>query len=167
MAKAKSSVPAGHHTVTPHLIMNDASSALDWYAKALGAEILARAPGPDGKIMHAEIRVGTSIIMLNDEMGGGRSAKALGGSPVSLWVYVDDCDALFKRAVVFASCDSISATRFSTASIDGSPAYLPQAFNSRSASSSASRLSSKRRAFSIATSANAASESSRAICCGA
>ena len=99
MAKAKSSVPAGHHTVTPHLIMNDASSALDWYAKALGAEILARAPGPDGKIMHAEIRVGSSIIMLNDEMGGGRSAKALGGSPVSLWVYVDDCDALFKRAV--------------------------------------------------------------------
>ena len=99
MAKAKSSVPAGHHTVTPHLIMNDASSALDWYAKALGAEILARAPGPDGKIMHAEIRVGNSIIMLNDEMGGGRSAKALGGSPASLWLYVDDCDALFKRAV--------------------------------------------------------------------
>jgi len=99
MAKAKSSVPAGHHTVTPHLIMNDASSALDWYAKALGAEILARAPGPDGKIMHAEIRVGSSIIMLNDEMGGGRSAKALGGSPASLWLYVDDCDALFKRAV--------------------------------------------------------------------
>ena len=99
MAKAKSSVPAGHHTVTPHLIMNNASSALDWYAKALGAEILARAPGPDGKIMHAEIRVGNSIIMLNDEMGGGRSAKALGGSPASLWLYVDDCDALFKRAV--------------------------------------------------------------------
>ena len=99
MAKAKSSVPAGHHTVTPHLIMNDASSALDWYAKALGAEILARAPGPDGKIMHAEIRVGSSIIMLNDEMGGGRSAKALGGSPASLWLYVDDCDALFNRAV--------------------------------------------------------------------
>jgi PhnB protein len=99
MAKAKDSVPAGHHTVTPHLIMNDASSALDWYAKALGAEILARAPGPDGKIMHAEIRVGNSVIMLNDEMGGGRSAKALGGSPASLWLYVDDCDALFKRAV--------------------------------------------------------------------
>ena len=99
MAKAKSSVPAGHHTVTPHLIMNDASSALDWYTKALGAEILSRAPGPDGKIMHAEIRVGNSIIMLNDEMGGGKSAKALGGSPVSLWLYVDDCDALFKRAV--------------------------------------------------------------------
>ena len=99
MAKAKSSVPAGHHTVTPHLIMNNASSALDWYAKALGAEILARAPGPDGKIMHAEIRVGNSIIMLNDEMGGGKSPKSIGGSPASLWLYVEDCDALFNRAV--------------------------------------------------------------------
>ena len=49
--------------------------------------------------MHAEIRIGNSRIMLNDEMGGGRSPKALGGSPVSLWVYVDDCDALFNRAV--------------------------------------------------------------------
>jgi PhnB protein len=99
MANAKSAVPAGYHTVTPHLIMNDASSALDWYVKALGAEIVSRSPGPDGKIMHAEIRVGNSLIMLNDEMGGARSAKALGGSPISLWVYVDDCDALFKRAV--------------------------------------------------------------------
>ena len=99
MAKAKSPVPNGFHTVTPHLVMNDASSALEWYKKALGAEILSRSPGPDGKIMHAEIRIGNSKIMLNDEMGGGRSAKALGGSPVSLWVYVDDCDSLFKQAV--------------------------------------------------------------------
>ena len=99
MAKAKSAVPTGFHTVTPHLVMNDASSALEWYKKAFGAEIVSRSPGPDGKIMHAEIRVGNSRIMLNDEMGGGRSAKALGGSPVSLWVYVDDCDAMFKQAV--------------------------------------------------------------------
>ena len=49
--------------------------------------------------MHAEIRIGNSLIMLNDEMGGGKSLKALGGSPVSLWLYVDDCDALFNRAV--------------------------------------------------------------------
>jgi len=99
MAKAKSGIPAGHHTVTPHLIMNNATSALDWYAKALGAEELSRSLGPDGKVMHAEIRVGNSIIMLNDEMGGGKSAKALGGSPISLWLYVEDCDALHKRAV--------------------------------------------------------------------
>ena len=99
MAKARAGVPAGHHTVTPQLIMNNAASAIDWYKKALGAEEVARAPGPDGKIMHAEIRIGNSLIMLNDEMGGGRSPKAIGGSPASLWVYVEDCDALFNRAV--------------------------------------------------------------------
>ena len=99
MATAKSAVPEGHHTITPHLIMNNAAAAIDWYKKALGAEELARAFGPDGKIMHAEIKIGNSIIMLNDEMGMGRSPKALGGSPISLWVYVDDCDALFNRAV--------------------------------------------------------------------
>jgi PhnB protein len=99
MAKAKSGVPAGLHTVTPHLIMNDTSSALDWYEKALGAEIVSRSPGPDGKIMHAEMRIGNSHIYLNDEMGGGKSLKTLGGSPISLWLYVDDCDALFNRAV--------------------------------------------------------------------
>ena len=99
MAQAKKAVPEGHHTVTPHLILDDAAKAIDWYKKALGAEEVARALGPDGKIMHAEIRIGDSLIMLNDEMGGGKSAKAIGASPVSLWVYVDDCDALFNRAV--------------------------------------------------------------------
>ena len=99
MAKAKTSVPSGYHTVTPHLIMDDAAKAIDWYKKALGAEEVARALGPDGKIMHAEIRVGDSLIMLNDEMGGAKSAKAFGGSPASLWVYVADCDTLFNRAV--------------------------------------------------------------------
>jgi PhnB protein len=99
MAKAKSAVPAGHHTVTPHLILDNAAQAIAWYKKALGAEEVARAVGPDGKIMHAELRIGDSLIMLNDEMGGGRSAKTIGGSPVSLWLYVGDCDALFNRAV--------------------------------------------------------------------
>lgn len=99
MARASKAVPEGHHTVTPHLIMNDAAAALEWYKKALGAEEVARAPGPDGRIMHAEIRIGDSLIMLNDEMGGAKSAKAIGGSPVSLWVYVEDCDALVNRAL--------------------------------------------------------------------
>jgi PhnB protein len=99
MAKAKKAVPEGHHTVTPHLILDNTAQALDWYTKALGAVEVARAPGPDGKIMHAEIRVGDSLIMMNDEMGGGKSAKAFGGSPISLWVYVEDCDALFNRAI--------------------------------------------------------------------
>jgi PhnB protein len=99
MAKAKRAVPEGHHTVTPHLVLDNAARAIDWYKKALGAEEVSRAPGPDGKIMHAEIRIGDSLIMLNDEMGGAKSAKALGGSPASLWLYVEDCDALFNRAV--------------------------------------------------------------------
>jgi PhnB protein len=61
--------------------------------------VAPRALGPDGKIMHAEIRIGNSIVMLNDAMGGGRSAKTIGGSAVGFWVFVDDCDALYERAV--------------------------------------------------------------------
>jgi PhnB protein len=99
MAKAKSPVPEGFHTVTPHLIFDDAAQAIAWYKKALGAEEKTRAIGPDGKIIHAELQIGNSRIMLNDAMGGGKSAKAFGGSPISLWVYVADCDALFNRAV--------------------------------------------------------------------
>jgi PhnB protein len=99
MAKATHAVPPGHHTVTPQLTVDDAAKAIDWYKRALGAEEVARAVGPDGKVMHAEVRIGDSRIMLNDEMGGAKSAKAFGGSPASLWVYVDDCDALFNRAV--------------------------------------------------------------------
>jgi PhnB protein len=99
MAKAKKAVPEGHHTVTPQLTLDNAAQAIDWYKKALGAEEVARAVGPDGKIMHAEIRIGDSLIMLNDAMGGGKGPRAIGGSPASLFVYVEDCDALFNRAV--------------------------------------------------------------------
>src|SRR5947207_13474987 len=99
MSKAKRAVPEGFRTVTPHLIMDNAAQAIDWYKKALGAEEKTRAVGPDGKIMHAEIRIGDSLVMLNDAMGGAKSAKATGGSPASLWVYVEDCDELFNRAV--------------------------------------------------------------------
>ena len=99
MAKAKRTVPEGFHTVTPQLTLDNAAEAIEWYKKALGAEELSRAGGPDGKIMHAEIRVGDSRLMLNDEMGGGKSARAMGGSPMSLWLYVEDCDALFNRAI--------------------------------------------------------------------
>ena len=99
MAKAKNAVPEGHHTVTPQLTLDHAAQAIDWYKKALGAEEVSRAVGPDGQIMHAEIRIGDSRIMLNDAMGGGKGPKAIGGSPASLWLYVEDCDSLFNRAV--------------------------------------------------------------------
>jgi PhnB protein len=99
MAKAKKAVPEGYHTVTPQLTLDNAVQAIDWYKKALGAEELTRAVGPDGKILHAEVRIGDSRIMLNDALMGGKGPKAIGGSPASLWIYVEDCDALFNRAV--------------------------------------------------------------------
>jgi len=98
MAKAKKAVPEGHHTVTPQLTLDNAAWAIDWYKKALGAEEVSRAVGPDGKILHAEVRIGDSPIMLNDVMGG-KGPGAFGGSPASLWIYVEDADALFNRAV--------------------------------------------------------------------
>src|SRR5215813_7129900 len=99
MAKAKSAVPEGHHTVTAQLTLENAAQAIDWYKKAFGAVEVSRAVGPDGKIMHAEVRIGDSPIMLNDAMMGGKGPKALGGSPASLWIFVDDCDSLFNRAL--------------------------------------------------------------------
>jgi PhnB protein len=99
MAKAKKAVPDGYHTVTPQLTLDNAAQAIDWYKKALGAEEVSRAAGPDGKILHAEVRIGDSRIMLNDPVMGNKGPKALGGSPAALWIYVEDCDALFSRAI--------------------------------------------------------------------
>jgi PhnB protein len=99
MTKASSAVPKGHHTVTPSLTLDNAAQAIEWYKKALGAEETTRAVGPDGKIMHAEIRIGDSLIMLMDTMMGAKGPKAFGGSPASLWLYVNDSDSLFSRAV--------------------------------------------------------------------
>jgi len=99
MAKATRSVPEGYTTVTPHLALDDAAKAIDWYKKALGAEEVSRAVGPDGKILHSELKIGNSRIMVNDAMMGSKGPLALGGSPISMWVYVDDCDTLFNRAV--------------------------------------------------------------------
>jgi PhnB protein len=99
MTKAKSPIPDGFHTVTPQLTLDNAAQAIDWYKKALGADEVARAVGPDGKVMHAELKIGDSRIMVNDAMMGAKGPKALGGSPASLWVYVEDADALFNRAI--------------------------------------------------------------------
>jgi PhnB protein len=99
MAKAKSAVPEGLHTITPQLTLDNAVEAIDWYKKALGAKETSRATGPDGKIMHAELRIGDSSIYVNDAIMVGKGPKALGGSPAALWIYVEDCDALFNRAV--------------------------------------------------------------------
>ena len=99
MAKAAKPVPDGYHTITPQLTLDNAAQTIEWYKKALGATELSRSAGPDGKIMHAELRVGDSRFMVNDTMPGAKGPKAFGGSPASLWVYVNDSDALFNRAV--------------------------------------------------------------------
>ena len=101
MAKTADPIPKGYHTVTPSLVVAGAAKALDFYKKALGAEELMRFPGPDGSIMHAEIRIGDSRLMLGDEMPeqGGRSPKSYGGTPVSFFIYSEDVDAAWKRAM--------------------------------------------------------------------
>jgi PhnB protein len=101
MATKAQAIPKGHHTVTPSLFVAGAAKAIDFYRKALGAEEVMRFPAPDGTIMHAELRIGDSIIMLADEMPdqGGRGPKSIGGTPVSFFVYGENVDAAWKRAV--------------------------------------------------------------------
>jgi len=99
MAKAAKAVPVGYHTITPTLTLDDAAKTIEWYKQALGAEEISRSLGPDGKVMHAEIKIGDSLVMMNDVMVGQRGPQSLGGSPASLWVFVEDSDALFNRAV--------------------------------------------------------------------
>jgi len=95
-------VPDGYHTVTPYLTLRSTADAIAFYARAFGARETERIPGPDGKsIAHAEIRIGDSIVMLSDEFpqSGTRSPQSLGGSTASLFLYVPDVDAAFRRAV--------------------------------------------------------------------
>jgi PhnB protein len=98
---ATKAIPDGYHSVTPYLIINGAADAIDFYKRAFGATELMRMPSPDGRIGHAEIRIGDSAIMLADEHPamGYRSPQSLGGSGVSLMVYVERVDEVFKRAV--------------------------------------------------------------------
>jgi uncharacterized glyoxalase superfamily protein PhnB len=99
MAKAARPVPEGYYTITPQLVLDNAAQTIDWYKRAFGAEELSRSLGPDGKVMHAELRLGNSRFMVNDVMMGRKGPQAYGGSPASFWLYVEDCDAAFKKAV--------------------------------------------------------------------
>ncbi|WP_053231418.1 VOC family protein [Sandaracinus amylolyticus] len=99
--KAKSAIPEGYHSVTPYLIVKGAAKAIEWYARALGANELYRMDGPGGSIVHAEIQIGDSRVMLADESPemGATAPGSLGGTPVGLMLYVTDVDAVFARAV--------------------------------------------------------------------
>ena len=94
-------IPEGMHTVTPHLICAGAAEAIEFYKNAFDAVELSRMPGSDGKVMHASIRIGDSVIMLNDEMPewGSFGAKHFKGSPVTIHLYVENADAVFEQAV--------------------------------------------------------------------
>jgi len=98
---AVKAVPEGTHTITPHLVVVGAEQALEFYKKAFGAQVAGVHKTPDGKVMHAEFKIGDSKLMLNDEFPGmgSLSPKTLGGSPVVLNLYLDDIDKIFNQAV--------------------------------------------------------------------
>jgi uncharacterized glyoxalase superfamily protein PhnB len=97
---AASPVPEGYHTLTPFLICKGATQALGFYARALGAEVISKLVGPNGKLMHAALRVGDSVLMLTDECPemGGFDPLHFGGTPVTVHLSVADADASFARA---------------------------------------------------------------------
>ena len=94
-------IPDGYHAITPYLIVDGAARAIDFYKRAFGATETMRMPAPNGRIGHAEVRIGDSAIMLADEHPEiqALSPKTIGGSPVSMHVYVEDVDTLVERAV--------------------------------------------------------------------
>lgn len=94
-------VPEGYRSLTPYLIVKGAARAIEFYVRAFGAVELMRMPQPDGRIGHAELRIGDSVVMLADEAPevDARSPETIGGSPVTLMLYVEDVDATVARAV--------------------------------------------------------------------
>jgi PhnB protein len=102
MATPGKPVPEGYHTATPYLTIQNAGDAIDFYKRAFGAEEVVRMSAPDGKsVMHAEIRIGNSMLMIADEFpqGDTRSPKTLGGTSVNIFLYVHDVDSTFQKAV--------------------------------------------------------------------
>lgn len=94
-------VPEGYHTITPHLTVRGAAEAIAFYQKAFGAKEIHRSLGPGGSVMHAELQIGSSRLLLNDEYPemGVRGPQSIGGTPVTLHLFVEDADALFNQAV--------------------------------------------------------------------
>jgi len=101
MANPAKPVPDGYHTVTPYIVVNDAAKAIEFYKRAFDATEVNRMQGPQGKIGHAELRIGDSIVMLSDEMPGSdcRSPQSLGGTSANIFLYVKDVDHSYNKAV--------------------------------------------------------------------
>ena len=98
---AVKAVPDGDYSLTPYLVCKGAARAIEFYVTAFGAEEVVRMPGPNGSVMHAEVRIGNSMLMLSDENKerGSLSPESIGGTPCSIMFYADAGDAVFKRAV--------------------------------------------------------------------
>jgi len=101
MKKNVNPIPSGYHSVTLGLTVSDAAKAIDFYQKAFGAEEISRFPSPDGKIMHAEIRIGDSIVMLSDEFPdmGNASPSTLKGTSCGIMIYCKNADEMYQRAI--------------------------------------------------------------------
>jgi PhnB protein len=101
MASKVKPIPEGYHAVTPYLVVSDGAGAIEFYKKAFGAKELFRMTRPDGKVGHAEIRIGDSCVMVADEAPEveARSPQSVGGTPVMLHLYVEDVDRVFSQAV--------------------------------------------------------------------
>jgi PhnB protein len=101
MSTTAKSLPDGMHTLNPHIVCADCAGAMEFYKAAFGAIEEMRMPGPEGKMMHAAMRFGDSMLMLMDEFpeSGAKGPKLIGGTPVTIHMIVDDVDAVFARAV--------------------------------------------------------------------
>jgi len=102
MTNRVKAIPSDHHTLTAHLVVKGASKAIEFYKKAFGAQEVGRLTGPDGKsIMHADLKIGDSHVFLCDEFPemDNRGPQSIGGTPVTIHMYVEDVDAAFKKAV--------------------------------------------------------------------
>ena len=100
-------IPSGYHSVTPYIIVHDAKAAIEFYKNAFGATEILRLDGPEGKLSHAEIKIGNSHVMLADEHPefGAISPKTLGGTASSLMIYTEDADVLFAQAIAAGAAE--------------------------------------------------------------
>jgi len=108
MSDSVQAIPAGYHTVTPYIIVSDAAAAIDFYGRAFGAVELYRMQAPGGPVMHAEIRIGDSVVMISDENPhmNALSPESIGGSPCSLLIYLEDVDAGHAKALAAGATEA-------------------------------------------------------------
>ena len=101
MSESVKPIPDGMHSLTPYLTVKDAPAAIEFYRRAFGAEELLRIPGPDGRLLHASLKIGDSALMMSEEFPewGGRGPLSLGGSPVSIHLYVEEVESAWAKAV--------------------------------------------------------------------